>query len=1199
MRKYLFNHVAGGILPAAMRTNLSLLLAVLGLMACITPARAGTATYDLNTQPTTEFVLTGAAEWLATGGVTNSGHIKLTDNTGQTCAVLFPDFDGGLVVKSFTFECMIKCGDWYANPPADGFSVNYARGDDPIIPLIESGTDPGRGSTTDGWAGSQDNGGTEIDLPEEGTQTGIAIGFDTWGTGTAPVGGSNGANDVRGISVRVDGVQKAQVAMPGVVFADGDSHPFATDALTLITGPFSNGPDPANANQGNPDNGDGTTAPPALGKRLNWVPLKVTVDETGILNVFWKGSNIVQNLQTTYGPGPGRIIFGASTGGAMEYAGIDDIKITTVPSDTALVGTVSSLPGANGIKITANDSGQSVVDLTKPMSITLDGNTVTPTSSTKTQAVTTLIYQLPGGQLFPSGSSHTVDVSLQDTRGVAITATNRSFTAPTYITVPTAYAVTGVDTTKAGFKARPYQTTAAQPNTLVWTEEQLSGFHGPNKADLTQTVNGQPIDANGFYTVTDPINWDGVSISRTDGNFNNNNGFTEFEFPGMPPVPAAGNGGDYNNLAEEVLTYVNFPTAGLYTMGVNSDDGFRVATGSNPRDQFSALNLGEFNGGRGASDTLFNIVIQQPGYYPMRMIWENGGGGANCEWFTVNANGSKVLINDPTDPTALKAYYAGPGLPAAVTSVYPGNNTTGIRPDTSVIAKLTDGSTQVANASLSLNGGAPVTGTKSGAVTTATIPGGSLPPGSTNTATLVWTDNGTPAVTRTNTWSFVILTYLTLPTDLATPVGSGNAANPGFTVQVVQTSDTVRSSENNNDSTESMLAGLYAPDFPNLATLTGAVSNNFFVVTGVINWDRGANDGGNGEDGNFRAGNGFPEQPLPGIPGSTGGFNSLAEGVQTYVEFPTAGFYQMGVNSDDNFRVTVEEGPPGPILTVSGAASGSFGVVSMSLRPAEVVGGRAVYGVPPPATPIVAPIVYLTPGGINDPGPYPDVTGKIALLDRSGSNLGTTSTGGKCKAAQDRGAVAVIFTTPGDTGTPFYAGGTRTDINIPCLTIADVQAARLKTALASGAVTGTIQGDSRFTVGGFDDGRGATDTIMSFIVPQAGVYPMRMIFHQGGGGANCEWFSVKADGTKVLVNDVAGGGLKAYRTRTAVVGPRFNTPTRSGSDIVITWTGSGTLQQATALTGTAGDWSDVTPPPSGNTYTVTAATSGNRFFRLR
>ena len=110
---------------------------------------------------------------------------------------------------------------------------------------------------------------------------------------------------------------------------------------------------------------------------------------------------------------------------------------------------------------------------------------------------------------------------------------------------------------------------------------------------------------------------------------------------------------------------------------------------------------------------------------------------------------------------------------------------------------------------------------------------------------------------------------------------------------------------------------------------------------------------------------------------------------------------------------------------------------------------------------------------------------------------------------------------------------------------------------------------------------------------------MRLIFHQGGGGGNCEWFSVKADGTKVLVGDTAKGGLKAYRARTFVARPKFNATTIAAGSVTISWTGTGTLQQATALTGQASDWSDVSPPPSGNSYTVTAGTSGNKFFRLK
>src|SRR5262245_10191133 len=113
------------------------LLAACGLAAVNT--KGATANFDLNTPPSNEFVLVGSAEYKSDGGVNNSGHIKLTDATGQSCAVLFPDFDKGLVVAAFTFECDIKCGDWYGNPPADGFSVNYARADDPIIGIIEGG----------------------------------------------------------------------------------------------------------------------------------------------------------------------------------------------------------------------------------------------------------------------------------------------------------------------------------------------------------------------------------------------------------------------------------------------------------------------------------------------------------------------------------------------------------------------------------------------------------------------------------------------------------------------------------------------------------------------------------------------------------------------------------------------------------------------------------------------------------------------------------------------------------------------------------------------------------------------------------------------------------------------------------------------------------------------------------------------------
>ncbi len=53
---------------------------------------------------------------------------------------------------------------------------------------------------------------------------------------------------------------------------------------------------------------------------------------------------------------------------------------------------------------------------------------------------------------------------------------------------------------------------------------------------------------------------------------------------------------------------------------------------------------------------------------------------------------------------------------------------------------------------------------------------------------------------------------------------------------------------------------------------------------------------------------------------------------------------------------------------------------------------------------------------------------------------------------------------------------------------------------------------------------------------------------------------------------------------------------RSGTNVTLTWTGSFTLQQASALTGSPSDWSDVGGAVSGHTV---SAVSGFKFYRLR
>jgi hypothetical protein len=110
--------------------------------------------------------------------------------------------------------------------------------------------------------------------------------------------------------------------------------------------------------------------------------------------------------------------------------------------------------------------------------------------------------------------------------------------------------------------------------------------------------------------------------------------------------------------------------------------------------------------------------------------------------------------------------------------------------------------------------------------------------------------------------------------------------------------------------------------------------------------------------------------------------------------------------------------------------------------------------------------------------------------------------------------------------------------------------------------------------------------------------------HQEGTGG--DWVGVyaklasAADPADATPSNLTGSTIGA-------VGPVQNTNPGGGAtlsvassngSITITWTGSGTLQQATALTGNASDWTDVTPAPTGTTYTVTNPT-GNRFFRIK
>jgi RHS repeat-associated protein len=282
----------------------------------------------------------------------------------------------------------------------------------------------------------------------------------------------------------------------------------------------------------------------------------------------------------------------------------------------------------------------------------LDGASVAPTSIQPGTAGMTWVSFNCAPNWLASDSSHTVSIQFKNLGGVAGSSVDSVFVLP-YTVVPASMAVSRVNTTEPGFRVRPYQTAADNPDDLAWTELQMAGQEGPNLADLSGA------DAEGFYNVPGVINFD-INTSAADGHFN---------APQYPDALFPGNGGAgtfTDNLSEEIITWLYFPAAGFYTMGVNSEDGFKLTTSAKPL-QPNGLILGQFDGGRGAADTLFTFLIQAPGYYPFRLLYENGQGWGNCEWFTVEPDGTCVLINDPADPQALRAYRSDLEGPPSIT----------------------------------------------------------------------------------------------------------------------------------------------------------------------------------------------------------------------------------------------------------------------------------------------------------------------------------------------------------------------------------------------------------------------------------------------------------------------------------------------------------------------------------------------------
>ena len=126
-------------------------------------------------------------------------------------------------------------------------------------------------------------------------------------------------------------------------------------------------------------------------------------------------------------------------------------------------------------------------------------------------------------------------------------------------------------------------------------------------------------------------------------------------------------------------------------------------------------------------------------------------------------------------------------------------------------------------------------------------------------------------------------------------------------------------------------------------------------------------------------------------------------------------------------------------------------------------------------TPLTGQIVYGTPTGLPDDsclvGTNTALAGKIVLLDRGATNCTSAF---KAEQAQTAGAIAVLFTTPGDEGFPARIDDINPNVRIPVLVIAEKYGGELlKALLNSGpAVSATIRGEPNFRIAEWDGPKG-------------------------------------------------------------------------------------------------------------------------------
>ena len=285
------------------------------------------------------------------------------------------------------------------------------------------------------------------------------------------------------------------------------------------------------------------------------------------------------------------------------------------PSDGSTVQTVSPT-----VTVVIQNRDTSVD--TSTVALQVNGQAVSPQLQTTSGGATVSWVMQP---LPASGAVNSATISFKDNQGTNQT-TSWSFTV-TYPSLDPANArnTPGPD---HGMSVRVVQAPqgSALDNSLDRAELQLAANSSIPAA----------VDTNAVLQI--------MSMTKNGAPFGQFGDFTD--------IPGIDGSIGYDDFVVEAQTWLKL-SAGVYSFGVYSDDGYKISAGATPGAQTPTL---FFHNGGPANETN-DFVVPVSGLYPFRFLWYQRGGDAYGQWYSVNrATGQTLLINDTNSVNSVEAF---------------------------------------------------------------------------------------------------------------------------------------------------------------------------------------------------------------------------------------------------------------------------------------------------------------------------------------------------------------------------------------------------------------------------------------------------------------------------------------------------------------------------------------------------------------